>query len=288
MTNKLVLRDVDQFLRDYTPSYSPIMPLLMRKSQAYGVEQGLVNFKRAEAIGDLRSKRLGPKDTEWKQILAGEGKKTFKKYFLGSQFIQSTLQDRQGFEDIIAQALDEHNKQQDVLMLTGDGTSNGTVVNAGLFYSNDSNYEAKTSYEVVKDGTTGLHLDDMYAKMVEIYEEADELDGEKLIMPYGSVLLGKFNSLFKETKAPFSKVLRDAVQGASVAKMPASVTPSGNGFIVINLDQIKLHYTTLAKIDDQGINAEKKYAWTNFLMGSTMVEVLAKKGIVHQPVTFEA
>jgi len=285
MTNKLTTRDVEEFLADYTPSYSPIMPLLMKNSQVYDVEQGSVSFKRAEAIGDLRSKRIGPKDTEWKQILAGQSKKSFKKYFMGSQFIQSTLQNREGFETIISQALDEHNKQQDELMLTGGGTDNASVLNAGLFFSNDSNYVTETSHEVAL--ADGLHLDDLYAKMVEVYENADELDGEKLIMPYGADLLGKFNSLFKETKTPFSRVLRDAIQ-ASIAKMPASVTPSGNGFIVINLDHIKLHYTTFAKIDDQGTNAEKKYVWTNFLMGSTMVECLTRKAIVHQPLTFES
>ena len=71
--------------------------------------------------------------------------------------------------------------------------------------------------------------------------------------------------------------------------MPTAVTPAGvQGWIVVNLDQIKFHYTVLPNLKAQGVNDEKMYTWHNFLMGSCMVEVLAENGIIHQPATFEA
>lgn len=287
-TNKIVTRSIDEFMADFVPTYTPIMPLLLGKSQQYATEVGKINFKRLEAVGDLRSKMLGPKDTEMHQIMAKEGSKTFKKYFFGSQFIQSQLQDTQQYEDVLAQVLDEHNKQNDILLLTGEGSSDATVVNNGLFYSQDPNFVGKASYEVQKDGA-GNYLADLYAKMVGIIEEANEIAGRKLVMYYGTTFLPVYNSLFLDNSVPFSKTIADAFPEVAFARMPSQITPSGvNGFHVINLDQIKLHYTSLAKLDDQGSNAEKKYLWANFIMGSSMVDVLALGGIIRQPITFEA
>jgi hypothetical protein len=71
--------------------------------------------------------------------------------------------------------------------------------------------------------------------------------------------------------------------------MPQAVTPaSSHGWLIANLDQVKLHYTSLPQLKDQGVNAEKMYSWHNFLMGSCMLEVLADQAVIKQPVTIEA
>lgn len=283
-TQKIVTRSIDEFMADFVPTYTPIMPLFLGKSQQYAVETGKINFKRLEAAGDLRSKMIGPKDTEMHQVLASETTKIFKKYFFGSQFIQSQLQDTQGYEDVLAQVLDEHNKQNDILMLTGDGVSDATVINNGLFYSQDPNFVAKASYTVLAPNN---NLPDLYARMVAIIEESQEVSGRKLVLYYGSTFLPKFNSLFTDNATPFSKTIADAFPEVSFARLPSQVTPSGvNGFHVVNLDQTKLHYTSLAKVEDQGDNPEKKYNWANFMFGSSMVDVLALGGIIRQPITF--
>ena len=288
MTNKIALRSVEEFLIGYKPAYNPILPMFLNNAQQYTVEAGKIDFKRADTVGDIRAKMVGPKDTEMHQIHSKEGTKTFKKYFFGAQYIQSQLQDTKGYEDVIAQVLDEHNKQSDELFLLGEGTSASTMLNNGLFWSADTNYTLKTSYEVQKD-TNGKHLADLYTKIVSIVQDADEVDGQKLVMVYGSDMIAKYNGLLTDTSSALSKVLTDALPGVAFAKMPASITPaSTDGFIVVNLDQVKLHYTLLPAIKGQGINDEKMYAWTNFLMGSSMLEVLALNGVIRQPVTFEA
>lgn len=287
MTNKIALRSVEEFLIGYKPAYNPILPLFLSNAQQYTVEAGKIDFKRADTVGDIRAKMVGPKDTEMHQIHSKEGTKTFKKYFFGAQYIQSQLQDTKGYEDVIAQVLDEHNKQSDELFLLGEGTSASTMLNNGLFWSADGNYNLKTSYEVQKD-TNGKHLADLYTKIVSIVQDADEVDGQKLVMVYGSDMIAKYNGLLTDTSSALSKVLSDALPAVSFAKMPASITPaSTDGFIVVNLDQVKLHYTLLPAIKGQGVNDEKMYAWTNFLMGSSMLEVLALNGVIRQPLTFE-
>src|ERR1044072_3224418 len=132
MTNKIALRSVEEFMAGYTPVYRPIYPLFLNKAQQYAMEAGKRDFRRVEAVGDIRGQVITPKDTEIKQIQVQEGKKTFRNYMVANQFVLSQWQDRQGVEDVTAQVLDEHQKHQDELFLLGEGTSNSNMLNNGL------------------------------------------------------------------------------------------------------------------------------------------------------------
>lgn len=286
-TNKPVLKTVDEFMQDYTPVYQPIYPLFLGGSQSWSEEVGKMELRRVTTVGDIRTKHVTPKDTEIKQINVTESKKTFKKYFLGNQFQLSEYQNNEGVPDVIAQVLDEHQKQQDELFSFGDGTADNNVVNNGLFYSADSNYVKESSAEVQNDNGG---LTDMHAKIVTTATKANKIAGRKVLMVYGETALTRWNSLYASQPVPFKEALMKVLGGNfSSLEMPADITPSNvNGWMIVNLDQIKLHYTVLPALKKQGINEEKGYAWFNFLMGSMMLEVKALNGIVHQPVTFEA
>jgi hypothetical protein len=287
MTNKVVLRAVDEFMADYVPVYQPIYPLFMGKAQSYSEEVGKLTFKRLEAVGDIRGKHITPKDTEIRQIGVKESSKVFKKYFLANQFVQSALQEQSRTEDVIAQVLDEHQKQMDELFLLGEGTSNSTMINNGLFWSGDSNYTLENSATVDGDGVDPLI--DLHAKVLQSAEAADQISGRKVIMFYGSTILPYFDGVYAASSMPFKKILGEVLgSNYSLLKMPSAVTPnSANGWIVANLDQVKLHYTALPQLKDQGVNSEKMYSWHNFLMGSCMLEVLASGGIIRQPATVD-
>lgn len=289
-TNKIVLRSVEEFLGGFVPTYRPIMPMFLGEGRArqYSVEVGKIDFKIAQTVGDLRARLLSPKDSEIFQVASNEKTKTFKKHFFGAQYVQSSLQDQRGVEDVMAQVLDEHNKQNDEIFLFGEGTSAGNVVNNGLFWSADENYELKTSAEI-ELGADGKHQADLYEKITDTLLEADDVDGQKMVMIYGDDAVKKFNGLLTETSQPLSTVMRNANPGVSFARMPKTVTPAGvNGYMVVNMNQILTHYCLIPRIDDQGVDAKMKQIWTNFLMGSSMVEVKADKGIIRQPITFEA
>jgi hypothetical protein len=286
MTNKVELRTIEEFMMDYVPVYQPIYPLFLGKSQAYSEEVGKLDFKRVQTIGDIRAKHLTPKDTEMRQIGVNEAKKTFKKYFLANQFTISALQDQRGVEEVVAQVLDEHQKQADELLLLGEGTSASTMINNGLFWSNDTNYVLENSAEIDTDADP---LIDMHSKVIANAKDANDVAGRKVIMFYGSDVLSKFNGVYASQPVPFKRVLAEVLgPNYTLLEMPSAVTPSTtNGWIIANLDQVKLHYTALPSLKDQGVNSEKMYAWFNFLMGSMMLEVLAQGGIIRQPVTFE-
>lgn len=283
-SNKIVLRDVDEIMADYVPTYQPLWPLLLGKSQAYPEEVGKLNFKRLEAVGDIRAKHYNPKDTHIHQISVVEKTKTFKKYFLAEQFVQSTLQDRSQNEDVVKQVLDENNKLMDDLVLLGEGTSASTMINNGLYWSNDVNYLLQSSTELA---STGGHLPALHASIITQKLLADSVAGRKVIVFYGSTMLSKLCGIY-DSSVTFKSALQNAI-GAnySIVEMPSEVTPATSyGFMILNLDQIKLHYTVAPKLSAQGVDERNMEVWHNFLMGSTMVEVLAYKGIIRQPHTF--
>lgn len=288
-TNKVGLRTVDEFMEGYAPIYQPIYPLFLGKSQAYSEDAGTASSRTVNTIGDIRAKHLLPKDTEIKLVAAKESSKTFKKYFLANQFQLSFLQAQSGTDDVISQVLDEHQTQMDELFLLGEGTSTSTMLNNGLFWSNDANYVLESSVEVAKDAD-GVHLVDFASRVMANATTANRSAGRKLVLFYGTTLLPKFNSLFPNGARSFQSAVKEVLgTNYSVAEIPAAITPSGaNGWIVVNLDQVRLHYTALPALKSQGSNDEKMYYWFNFLMGSCMLEVLASGGIVRQPATFAA
>jgi hypothetical protein len=286
-TNKVVLRTVEEFMEGYTPRYQPLYPLLMANSQAYSEEVGKVNFNRLEAVGDIRAKHITPKDTEIKQIGVKNSSKTFKKYFLANQYVQSALQSREDIEGIVAQVLDEHQKQMDEMILLGEGTAGNNVLNNGLYWSGDSNYTLESSDEIANAPDT---QNEMYDLMMSNFADARELPGRKALIVYGSTALGKLDSLLPEQSVSLRQLVESAIgSDGSIVRLPSAVTPaSANGWIIVNLDQVKLHYTVLPQLKAQGVNEERMYSWHNFLMGSAMLEVLSPNAVIRQPVTFEA
>lgn len=282
MTNKVVLRSIEEFQAGFVPVYQPVLPLFLSGAQSYSPEAGKMTFEKLEAVGDLRAKMITPKDTEMQQISAQEKSRIFKKYFFANQFTCSALQDQKGVEDVVAEVLDEHNKQADGLLIGDSG-----VTNNALYYSNDANYVAPSSEEIDTDADP---LIGMHAQVVANAKDADDVAGRKLILFYGDNVLPKYDSLYASQPVPFKRVLKEVLgENYSLAKLPADITPAGaDGWMIVNLDQIKLHYTALPQLLAQGVNDEKMYAWFNFLMGSMMLEVKAYGGIIRQEVTFEA
>ncbi len=287
MTGKIVLRSADEFMADYVSKYRPIYPLFMSNSQSYALEVGKLNFKRMEAVGDIRNKHLTPKDSHIHQLSAVEKSKVFKLYPEASQFVQSNFQDKKQNEDLVKQFLDEHQRQYDEMFLLGDGTASNNVYNNGLFWSADANWTEESGATVDGDGVDPLI--DMHAKVMATAEDADLIAGRKVIIFYGEDILARYNGVYAATSMPFKKVLKETLESNfSLAKLPADITPANaNGWIVANLDQCKLHHSLLPKLIDQGVNGEKMHSWHNFAFGSCMLEVLASGAVIKQPATID-
>lgn len=279
MTNKIVFRSVEEFMTGFTPRYTALMPLFLAGAKQHEAVVGEAKYSQISAMGDIRNRVVTPKDTEFHQIGAGPSSKVYKKYFLGSQYIQSNLQDRQGYEDVVAEALDEHNKHNDEIFLGGDGQNNALLV------SSDPNFTLRSAPGAIST------LAGLYDEVIAEALVANEIEGQKVLLYFGDTMSTKINSLFStDTPRPLSEVLSsaEALQGYDLIKVPTSVLPGSltNGFAIVNMNKIVVNYMILPEVNDQGVNAEKKYAWTNFLQGSSMVDVKTKDAIIVQPLTF--
>lgn len=286
MTNKVVLRTVEEFMADYQPVYKPLYAAFLGKSKAWSEVVGQLTFKRLDTVGDIRLKHVTPKDSELMQINAAHKSKVFKKYFVAGQFVQSLLQDTDGNEDVIKQVLDENQKLQDDLFLLGEGTSGSDVINNGLFYSGDANYVLENSASISNNSDN--HLSGMHAAIMTNKIKADLVAGQKLVILYGSTLIPKALSLYPTSSKPFKEALQASLgAGYSIIEMPADVTPAGaNGWIIANIDQVQLHYTTLPKLSAQGVDEREMESWHNFMAGSMMLEVLVSGAVIRQPCSF--
>lgn len=282
-TNKIVLRSIEEVMNDYRPTYNPLYTIFLGNAQAYDEYAGDVKYKELTTIGDIRAKHYTPKDTEMSQISVGEASKVFRKYFLANQYIVSDIQSRDGDEQVVAQVLDEHQVQMDELFLFGDDLTGANIVNNGLFHSNDPNYNLRSSASVAN----ATAQSDMHDRIMTAYNDIKDQDGRKVIIFYGSDSLKVFNSIYAQTSVAFKKVLGDVLDNVDFTEIPTKVTPSGvNGFIIVNLDRVKLNYVKLPELEDQDHNREKKYIWHNFLMGSCMLDVREKNAVTRQPLTF--
>lgn len=288
-TGKIALKTVEEFMEDYVGRYNPLMPsFLVGNSQSYDLKVAQHTLKRLEAIGDIRGKPVSPKDTVLEQILSKEKQKFYKRYPIINQYRQSELQDPEGINDVVKQVLDEYWRHQDELFLYGGVASNAspsTVHNNGLFLSTDDNFTLRSSQEMA---STGGHLPALHTEVMAEAEVANQVAGRKVVLFYGDTAIAKLNSIWSSQAVSFISTLRDALgEGYDIMKMPSDIKPaSENGFLIVNLDQIKVHHQPLPELWKQGVNDEFGYTWHNFAMGSCMVDVLAGSGIIRQPLTF--
>jgi len=282
MTNNIVFRSVEEFMTGYTPQYTPLMPLFLAGARQHEATVGEHKYRQMSAVGDLRSRVITPKDTEIFQVGSAASSKAFKKFFLGSQYIQSNLQSREGYEDVVAEVLDEHFKQNDEIFLSGQ--VGGVQQNNGLLVSSDPNFQLRSAPSAIST------LDALYSEIMGEALTANETDGQKILLYFGDTMATRFNALFTETKTPLSAVLSesDAMSQYDFIKVPTAQLPSSltNGFAIVNMGKIQVNYMLLPEVNKQGTNDEKNYAWTNFLMGSSMVDVKSPGGIIVQPLTF--
>lgn len=283
-TNLIAAESTSQFMGGYTPVYSPIYSNFLNRSQEYDVKAAERILRHYEAVSDIRNKRITPKDTELRQIVAMQKSKAYKSYVFMSQFKLSNFQNTEGLDDIKQQVLDEHQKAQDELFLFGEGASNGGVINNGLFYSQDSNFVENSNAGIVSSG----RLRNFHTAVVTAARQT-KLAGQKTIYFYGSTVLGWLDSLHESSDIPvidnLLKVLGDEYD---FARIPTDVLSGSNGLLVCSNESIKLHYNALPQVLNEGVNAESQYYWANFLQGSMMTECQAYGAIIKQPMTAEA
>lgn len=281
-TNLIISQTSQEFLSGYTPIYSPIYPLFTQNGQQYALQAAERTLRRAVALGDIRTKRYSPKDTEVKHFNAGPQDKVFKAYLNVVRFTHSIFQDASGVPDILSQALEEHQKAQDELLYFGDGATDGAQINNGLYFSSDANYVKESSSSL--SATNQLEL---FHQAVVSEARAVSVGGERSIIFYGDTCLAALDSLHASGGGTVLGNLIEVLSDFNLIRSPKGLTPSGeNGILVVNHAQVKTHYVTEPVILDQDTDRKEMQAWANFVQGSMMVDVAAPGGIRKLPLVF--
>ncbi len=280
-TGKIELKTTIQYNDGFVPIYRPLYPSVMQKTVQYPLEVGKLETRRLVTIGDIRAKTVTPKDTELVQIAAGPVSRYFKKKALMNQYRVSDLQSQEGSQDVVNQVLDEAHKQADEIILFNEGTSDGSVLNNGLYYSSDPHFSTGIATPTITDNF------EFYDAILATATEADKVAGRKLIVFFGTNCLPVYRGLFETGVKSMRQALQEGLgQDYSLTQMPADITPnSANGWLLINLDQIRTHYMKLPSLVAQGHNEEKGYYWFNFQQASFMTELLAGNSLIRQAAT---
>jgi hypothetical protein len=149
------------------------------------------------------------------------------------------LQDPRGIEDVVGQVLDEHQKQADDLLLLGEGTSNSTMINNGLYLVETIQTTLSKAQSKSRKAPTPITCRTCTLKLLQRNCLRCSVSGRKVVIFYGSTMLAKVSGIYLNSSQPFKKVLADALgPNYSIVELPSAVTPSGaNGFIIANYDQ---------------------------------------------------
>lgn len=272
--------DIDKMNESYNPAYAALVSLFLPKSEEYEAKEGSVNFKEVETVGDVKAKRISPKDTELELINTRISKKVFNKYYHGIKYTVSELQSDESFQKTIDQVLDEHLKQFDEIFVTGDTHNNG------LLASSDTNYVLKASQPV--GTTTPAKQAALLPLIAGIAEDMKSIAGSKTLYYYG--ISDVINSI-DTNGISFKKLLNEVVgEEIELVKIPTEALGATygalKGFVVVAHDHVSLNYTALPHVKASAMNEEGGYRWARFLSGSSMLEVNAKGAVQHQPVTY--
>ncbi len=278
----------EEYLQGADLTYNPVI-LALTKKQAHDVKLDKVTFKSIDVEQDsIVAFPLTKEATEVRHIKAGDSSKTFNIYVKGAKYIQSLRHGVSALPKLHNRVLREYSKLFDADAMSGDDGKNN-----GLIVSNDENYTTNDNIEIPAVAEGENQFPKVLALVGVINKLSAQVDDSHMsqnitIFYYGEDVVKLMGTITQENETPVSKLLEGAWAGARWIKIPSAVLPegAGQGLIVVADDLVTLHYCQEPTIENDGTNEEDKYYYANYVLGSTMVDVEEKDGIIKQPLTF--
>ncbi|MDR2426830.1 MAG: hypothetical protein LBD46_06620 [Endomicrobium sp.] len=273
----------------FTPQYRPFY-MLLKAGKVYNEKPGAITFKERGILGDKKAADVLAQDTEIKHIAVGEKpEKKYLKILKGAEYAVSTFQDNSNAQKVDNEILDEYNKQLDSEAFTGEGTSNATVKNNGLFYSKDPDFVDKGAAAAFP--TTFADRKAFIKNLAK--ESADGSGGGlKRIVLLGSKLPAIFGDVIGSGTATFADLLMSGRLSGEppieVVVPPAEInTTLGNvdAILVIDYENVLLNHGLLPQVYQRGTEARKNLTWTQYFFNSVMIEVAKKAALIKQLLT---
>lgn len=277
-TNKPVIKTSEEFAEGYSPVYSPIYPLFLSGAHAVAYErvEGKHTVKGVEALGDMFAKKFTAKDTLKHQLHGKATSFQFDKNFYLAEYKTGKNQSTEGDQSLVNEFLDNQNVLLDQLLLFGDEG------NQGLYTNNSSNYVTEGAIANIDPANKR----EFFEAITATADEADKLAGSKILMLYGETTRKLWRAGLFETGVAS---VRDRLMTAlgpeyTPIVLPSQVTPMAEGWMIINLNQIKVHHHG-APWMEPGEDASARKRFVHFLIGSVGVELKQVGAIIKQEVT---
>ena len=290
------LKTKEEYIEAASISYVPSI-LAIPKLQAYPLDTDKITFKELSVENDsVVPSLLNSEMTEINAIKISQKSHSFLSYGKGNTLMRDLR--RNGAESIQTfhnQVLRQYAIQFDQLGLFGEGA------NIGLLGGNSAgtNFHFPASAEIPAvsgDGFNQIQKAKQIAvalnNLVNDLTAATDLTiyfyGSALLSFLGNITAGQENDVRYHMQQAFAGKNVTFIDISALAATSDLLTAASlvNGIVVVSNDLVTLEHSGLPQIEDDGVNTEKKYYWSNYLLGSAQVRPEINGAVIHQKITF--
>jgi hypothetical protein len=278
---------------DYVPSI-----LALPKLKKYDLETDKITFKELSVENDsIVPSLLTAEMTEINAIKVSQKSHTFLSYGKGNTFRKDLRKNGSAnIQTFHNQILRGYNIAFDQIALFGEGS------NIGLLGGNSAgtNFYFPSSAEIPAVGSgDGFNR---IQKAKEIAVAINNAINDKTaatditVYFYGAALLSFLGWISPSQENDVRYHIKQAFEGKNVTFVDISALAATsallsaaslvNGIVVVANNLVTLEHSGVPEIEDQGVNTEKKYYWSNYLLGSVQVRPEIDGAVIHQKITF--
>tara|TARA_R110000851_G_scaffold184676_3_gene334045 strand:- start:1561 stop:2454 length:894 start_codon:yes stop_codon:yes gene_type:complete len=289
------IKTKEEYIEGSSISYVPSI-LAIPKLKKYTLDIAKVTFKELSVENDsVVPSDLVSEMTEINAVKISGKSHTFLSYGRGNTLRKDLRSNGavniQAFHD---QVLRQYNILFDQTGFFGEGQ------NAGLSSLTASNFLAPASVEIPAISGNGFNqilaakqMGVRLNKLVNNNTASSDLTiyfyGDQLTTFLGNITEGQETDVRGNIQKAFAGKNVTFIEVSELAATPALLSAASlvNGIIIVSNDVTTLEHSGLPEIEDDGTNTEKKYYWSNYILGSAQVRPEILGGVIHQQVTFE-
>ena len=280
------LKTTEEYLRAVQLSYSPISLAIARQVKHDMTNDVKVIFKRLDVERDnIVAQNLTMGQTEVSAIKANETQKVFNKYVKGAKITQSVYNfNFNRIPELVSKIIRGYSMIFDTITLYGDGLNNGILTTDDVNNVVNDSVELDATADIMALANQVVDVISGLKQQVREYTASTNV----LVYVYGGQLVRLLDKI-TYNGATIREIIEKEWPEATFVVIPEIVlTGNSMGFKVFSQDLVTLNYTRLPIMSENGYNAEDKYFWGNFELGSTMVDIEEKGAGIEQPITIKS
>ena len=290
------IKTKEEYIEAASIGYVPSI-LALPKREKYNLDTDKVTFKELSVENDsIVPSLLTAEMTEINAIKVSQKSHTFLSYGKGNTFRKDLRKNgAANIQTFHNQVLRGYNIAFDQIGLFGEGS------NIGLLGGNSAgtNFHFPSSAAIPALSGDGFN---QVLKAKQIAVALNNLVNDKTastdltVYFYGSQLLAFLGNITPGQERDVRSHIKEAFAGKNVTFVDISALAATsallsaaslvNGIVVVSNDLVTLEHSGLPQIERQGVNDEKDYYWSNYLLGSAQVRPEVDGAVIHQQITF--